>query len=90
MPEQLDRKVVDIVRRLAGYLDANQYACDTAAGIARWWLRIDPEDTVYVQQALAWLKAHELIEELAAADGRLRYRRLGTSERFASVMAGLQ
>ena len=87
MPEDCDERTVDIVRRLASYVDANPRACDTALGIARWWLQCD--DAAPVQKALHWMTAHGLMEELPAADGRLRYRRIGTPEQFASALQRL-
>jgi hypothetical protein len=90
MPEKCDDKVRDIVRRLAGYVDVNPLACDTPTGIARWWLQIEFEDEATVQQALDWMTAHGLMEKLVAADGRFRYRRIGTAERFASELASLR
>ena len=89
MPEDCDEKVVDIVRRLASYVDANPLACDTPPGIARWWLQVD-FDEASVQQALDWMTVHGLMERLVAADGRLRYRRIGSAESFASALASLR
>lgn len=89
MPEDRDDKELEIVRRLAGYVDANPFACDSSAGIARWWLHLDIEDTGPLQQALAWMLAQQLMEEIVAADGRLRYRRIGTKEQFDRALAGI-
>ena len=88
MPQDCD-KVVDIVRRLASYVDANPLACDAAPGIARWWLQAEFEDVADVQHALDWMTAHGLMEELVAVDGRLRYRRVGTAAEFAAALASL-
>lgn len=90
MPEQRDDKVFEIVRRIAGYVDANPRACDTWTGIARWWLHADIEETAPLQQALEWMTTHQLMEETVAADGRLRYRRVGTQEQFAEALARLE
>ena len=89
MREDSDEKVVDIVRRLASYVDANPRACDTPPGITRWWLQVEFDESL-VQQALDWMIAHGLMEKLVAADGRLRYRRIGTPENFAAALASLQ
>ena len=69
--------IVDIVCALARYLRANPLACDSFEGIRRWWLAahsVTPEELVRV---LTWMKDQGLVEELVAADGRLRYRRGG-------------
>lgn len=89
MPEQRDDKVFEIVRRLASYVEANPRACDTWTGIACWWLHADIEEIEPLQQALEWMKDHGLMEEAVAADGRLRYRRIGTPEQFAVALASL-
>jgi len=84
MPADCDERTVETVRRLASYVVVNPRACDTAPGIATWWLELD--DVALVQQALDWMTAHGLMEELTAADGRLRYRRIGTPEQFAAAV----
>lgn len=57
-------------------------ACDTVEGIHRWWLGPDlaatPSD---VAAALAWLEHHGAIDSVAAADGRVRFRRGAALER---------
>ena len=77
------------MRRLASYVDANPLSCDTPPGIACWWLQMD-FDEARVQQALDWMTAHGLMQRVVAADGRLRYRRIGTAEHFASALASLK
>ena len=90
MPEDRDEKVFEMVRRVADYVDANPRACDTPTGIARWWLHADIEETEALQRALDWMKARRLMEATTAVDGRLRYRRIGTPEQFASALASLE
>lgn len=89
MPEDRDEKKFEIVRRLASYVDANPFACDSPTGIARWWLHLEVEDTASLQQALAWMQARHLMEEIVAPDGRLRYRRIGAKEQFELALASI-
>lgn len=89
MPEDRDERKFEIVRRLASYVDANPFACDSPAGIARWWLQLDVDDTAALQQALAWMQAQHLMEEIVAADGRLRYRRIGGKQQFEQALASI-
>lgn len=70
-----DDKVTALVKDLCRYLRANPQACDTADGIARWWLDAGPQDRPHLQRALDYLEREGLIENLSAADGRRRYRR---------------
>lgn len=77
-----------VVRVLAEYLQANPSACDTADGIGRWWIgayRFSAEELV---QALERMKRQGLVEELVAADGRLRYRRSATDAELRALAAG--
>lgn len=73
---QLDAPAKAAVRELSLHWCRNPLACDTAEGIARWWLRANAGLTVEnVTVALAWMKRRGLVEELQAADGRVRFRR---------------
>ena len=75
----------DVAACLQTYLLANPYACDTADGIRRWWL--DGNEDVAMDElvrALERLARAGLIEEVAAADGRRRYRRTGSDADFAA------
>lgn len=75
------------VRSLAGYLRANPQACDTAEGIRRWWF--DSEHEVEMEQlldALEWMKRRGVVEEILAADGRRRYRRLAGDARLQALI----
>ena len=90
-----DDKFMALVRMLARYLRDNPMACDTPAGIARWWLadptRESPVREAALGHALDWLEARKLIEKLHAADGRVRYRRAsGDSDFEARVRAALE
>jgi hypothetical protein len=62
-----------VQQALRRYFGDNPRACDTLAGIARWWLqgRYTP---ALVEQALESLHSAGLVERLAAADGRVRFR----------------
>ncbi|MGI9217398.1 MAG: hypothetical protein ACR2JA_10430 [Hydrogenophaga sp.] len=65
------------VQQLSHYLWRHPNACDTAEGIARWWLldaRTSPPLPV-VMSALDHLQALGLVQAHRAADGRVRYRR---------------
>jgi len=68
---------IDLVCALALYLRANPLACDSLEGIGRWWLAAHAVSREELEHALAWMMEHGLVEEIAAADGRLRYRRCG-------------
>lgn len=73
-----ENEVTAVVRSLGRYLSAHPLACDSATGIARWWLK--PEEQVSTDvliHALQWLKDRDALEELTGADGRVRYRRRG-------------
>lgn len=76
---------------LAGYLRHNPDASDTAEGIRRWWFsEPDAVTTEELEDALNCLQMQGLIEGAVAADGRLRYRRIGTDaqlDAFASAAA---
>jgi hypothetical protein len=73
---ELDAPAKAAVRELSLHWCANPFACDTAEGIARWWIRASTGVTVdNVTAALMWMKRRGLVEELQAADGRVRFRR---------------
>jgi hypothetical protein len=80
-----DPDTTEIVRALADYLRANPLACDTADGISRWWLASQSISMERLLQALGWMKRHHLVEEMLAADGRLRYRRIASDEQLLGV-----
>lgn len=74
------------VSSLADYLRANPLACDTAEGIRRWWFGTEHEVAMNeLQDALEWMKRCGAIEEIVAADGRRRYRRLGDDAQLAAL-----
>ena len=78
----------DVAACLQTYLLANPYACDTADGIRRWWL--DGREDVAMDELLRVLERMTragLIEAIAAADGRRRYRRVASDAAFAAWMA---
>ena len=81
-----DPETLVIVSTLAQYLRVNPLACDTADGICRWWLGEDPATAEKLVQALDWMKRHGLVEELMAADGRLRYRRRATDAQLQATI----
>ena len=75
------------VQMLARYLRAHPNVCDTAEGIAHWWL-MDMAPPAVVEAALGWMLERGVIETLSAADGRRRVRRIagpGLDERLAAI-----
>lgn len=70
------RDVLTIAQQLARYLRHHPDGCDTAEGIARWWLAPDEAaaPVAVIEAALEWMTACQLMEALHAADGRIRYR----------------
>jgi hypothetical protein len=82
-----DPQVVAVVESLACYLRANPLASDTAEGICRWWLDRNLGSMKEVMQALEVMQHEHLIEPVVAADGRLRYRRVGTDAQFDRLIA---
>ena len=78
------------VHALAVYLRANPHACDTSEGILRWWLD-ERHETVMddLMDALGRMKQMGIVEEIAAADGRRRYRRIASDEQIAVLLANL-
>lgn len=81
-------EVAAIARSLVMYLRTYPLACDSAVGIATWWLgpRYDVQMNVVVR-ALDWLKEKALIEEISGADGRIRYRRCGSDALLDAALA---
>jgi hypothetical protein len=69
-----DDDVTALVRSLNRYLRDNPLACDSADGIARWWLAAPP-DPGTLDAALVRMAREGEIQALRAADGRVRYRR---------------
>jgi hypothetical protein len=79
--------MADVVCALARYLRANPLACDSLDGIGRWWLAAHPVTPEELVQALSWMKEQGVVEELVAADGRLRYRRRGPEALLDAIEA---
>ncbi len=76
---------------LAAYLSANPYACDTSEGILRWWLDERQEAVMdELMDALGHMKRAGIVEEIVAADGRRRYRRIASDEQLATLLAALR
>lgn len=66
-----DACVLDALRR---YLGDNPLACDSADGIARWWLRAAYAPR-RVEAALQQLLSDGVLMRQSAADGRVRWKR---------------
>jgi len=84
--------VTAVVVSLARYLSAHPNACDSASGIASWWLPSELEVSMDVLTcALEWLVRQGVLVEAPGADGRIRYRRVGDQralERSIHARAG--
>jgi hypothetical protein len=89
MPTNLPPPLLPIVRELALYLIEQPQASDTPEGIGRWWLGEVAAPRV-LQQALDWMKAQALLEEVIAADGRRRYRRCADDEALRALLAAAE
>lgn len=73
------RQVDEIVSALSRHLRISPLACDTPEGIAQWWLPEASPDRRLLVQALDRLVLAGVLEEVHAADGRVRYRRVALS-----------
>jgi Fe2+ or Zn2+ uptake regulation protein len=83
-------ELMRVVHALAEYLLAHPQASDTAEGIARWWLRADPQvSAAQLQQALDWMEGKGLINKVVAGDGRVRWRRSEDAAAFERAVADL-
>jgi hypothetical protein len=78
----MNTDVMIIVQHLSRYLQSHPGACDTSAGIARWWIDADPAPfpVAIVEAALGWMSACGVVECSRAADGRVRYRRANEAD----------
>lgn len=78
------------IRALALYLRDHPNACDSADGIRRWWLPEGLKVTVdELDKAVTWMKQQGLIEETAAADGRVRFRRCAGDAQLEAALRQL-
>jgi hypothetical protein len=82
-------ELMRVVHALAAYLLEHPQASDTADGIARWWLRDAPANSVQLQQALDWMEGRGLIDKVVASDGRVRWRRSEDAAGFERAVAEL-
>ena len=74
----MQHEFMTMVQQLSHYLRSHANACDTAEGIARWWLPqagAGAAPLPVVEAALDWLVERGAVEPIPAADGRVRYRR---------------
>ncbi|MFG6413330.1 hypothetical protein ACG02S_05400 [Roseateles sp. DC23W] len=80
-----------IVSHLSRYWRQHPDACDTAEGIARWWIDVEPQPVpaTLVEGALGWMSACGVVEALQAADGRVRYRRVSTDAALGARLDAL-
>jgi hypothetical protein len=74
------------VRGLSRYLRTHPDVCDTADGIARWWMAGDTPLPV-IEVALESMTALGVLEALPAADGRTRFRRAAGAATDARLAA---
>ena len=82
--------VATLVIALAAYVRAHPAAADSVSGIAQWWL--SSEEFVAqrdVEQALKILVDRQVMEEVVAADGRRRYRRIGSDADLEAAVAAI-
>ena len=74
-----DEPVPALICALTAYLRAHPSASDSASGISQWWLDtghfVGPK---HLEQALHFLIDRQVMEMISAADGRTRYRRIGS------------
>jgi hypothetical protein len=75
-PQDDPHTVSEVVRRLAAYWRTNPLAGDAKEGITQWWLGLSPASIDLVERALRWMVSKGLLEAVAAADGRVHYRRV--------------
>lgn len=87
----MDPDVMTIVSHLSRYWRQHPDACDTAEGIARWWIDLEPQPVpaTLVEGALGWMSACGVVEILQAIDGRVRYRRAGTTDALTAKLDAL-
>ncbi|MEI8029426.1 MAG: hypothetical protein WCH35_06570 [Comamonadaceae bacterium] len=82
---------MNIAQQLSRYLRKHPDGCDTAEGIARWW--IDADDAAapvaLIETALEWMVQCQLMEALPAADGRVRYRRASSAADLDAKLAAM-
>ena len=72
-----------IRKALTHYLCTNPNACDSAAGIAFWWLPPELEATeMDLLPLLRELEQRGVLEKLVTADGHLFYRRAAAKARL--------
>lgn len=87
MVEATDPK--STVHALVRYLRSNPHASDTAEGIRLWWLDPRVEVTMEELQAVIdGLLESGIVEELQAADGRRRYRRVASDAQLDELLRG--
>jgi len=80
--------VTAVVVCLARYLSAHPNACDSASGIAGWWLPSGNEVPMEVlMRALERLTLQGVLVAATGADGRVRYRRSGDDQVLERAIA---
>lgn len=88
-----DAETVKTILQLATYLSVNPSACDSADGIAHWWLpdlATDAAGRAALDAGLEFLQHSGLLDCVRAADGRARWRRSDADPAFdARVRAAL-
>ncbi len=86
-PQVNPQTVSEVVSHLAAYWRTNPLAGDATEGITQWWLGLSLASTELVERALRWMVSDGLLVAVAAADGRVHYRRVSLD---ASIDARLE
>jgi Fe2+ or Zn2+ uptake regulation protein len=70
-----DRELAVLALALCRYWRRNPWACDTARGIAQWWLPAGDRATVaQVEAALRSMQERGLVERVVSGDGTEHFR----------------
>ena len=82
-----ENEVTVIVEQLAQHLRLHPLACDSADGIAQWWLPPESASGQALEHALAWLVCQGALVEIVGQDGRRRFRREGDDQVLAAAVS---
>ena len=62
------------VEPIASYLRDHRHACDSAEGIARWWLNAPVAEWPRIRCALEHMVSDGRLQRVTGRDGRVYYR----------------